>query len=222
MTNPAKQRRYRSPLRTEQARQTRLRILEAARELFYTQGYATTTINTISKTAGVSPDTVYDTFRSKRGLLKELLGISDAPGGDGDGDRQRPTPTTPGPYAISQETDQRRQIAMLAADTSHQLERLRPLDDILRDAAVTDREMAALQHDQRLGQRRQMTAVARWISERGPLRDEMPVDQAAAVIWTLTTPEVHHMLRVIWQWSAEQYEAWLGRTLTDTLLPRPR
>jgi hypothetical protein len=80
--------------------------------------------------------------------------------------------------------------------------------------------MAALRDDQQLGQRRQATTtVAIWISERGPLRNGMPVDQAAAVIWTLTTPEVHHMLRVIWQWTAEQYEVWLNRTLTDTLLP---
>ncbi|WP_322747651.1 MULTISPECIES: helix-turn-helix domain-containing protein [unclassified Frankia] len=219
MTDPARHRRYRSPLRTEQARQTRLRILEAARELFRAQGYAPTTISTISKAAGVAPDTVYDAFRSKRGLLKELLGLSGTQHADDIRDHAMPGRVEP--PAIRQETDQRRQIAMFAADASHQLERLRPLDDILRGAAATDREMAAFRENQQLGQRRQtMTTVALWISEHGPLRDGMPVDQAAAVIWTLTAPEVHHMLRVIWQWTAEQYETWLGRTLTDTLLPR--
>ena len=47
----------------------------------------------------------------------------------------------------------------------------------------------------------------------------MPVDEAAAVLWTLTSPEVHHMFRVDWGWSPERYERWLRTTLEHSLLP---
>jgi len=53
----------------------------------------------------------------------------------------------------------------------------------------------------------------------GPLREGMPVEEAAAVLWTLTSPEVHRMLRVDWAWPAERYERWLRGTLVSTLLP---
>lgn len=39
-----------------------------------------------------------------------------------------------------------------------------------------------------------------------------------AVVWTLTSPEVHRMYRVDWQWSAEDYRNWLRDTLLRTLL----
>ncbi len=238
MTDPVRRRTYHSPLRAEQALRTRLRILEAASELFHAHGYATTTISAISRAAGVSPDTVYDAFRSKRGLLKELIdnaavgtgihpsGGTDGGGTDGDGtdgggtDGDHLVSGVEDPHAIRRETDQQRQIEIFAAGTSRLLERTRPLDDILRGAAAADREVAEIRDDQHLRRRRQsMITVAGWIAERGPLRDRTPIDEAAAILWTLTTPEVHHMLRVTWQWTAAQYEAWLCRTLTDALLP---
>jgi hypothetical protein len=41
------------------------------------------------------------------------------------------------------------------------------------------------------------------------------------VVWTLTSPEVHQMLRDTWDWPPERYEQWLRETLTATLLPPP-
>ena len=49
----------------------------------------------------------------------------------------------------------------------------------------------------------------------------MPVEEAAAVIWTLTSPEVHRMLTVDWAWTSPRYEDWLRTTLQTTLLPDP-
>jgi hypothetical protein len=47
------------------------------------------------------------------------------------------------------------------------------------------------------------------------------VDEAAgaAIVWTLTSPEAHRLLRVDRAWTAERYAEWLGETLTLTLLP---
>ena len=48
-------RRYHSPLRADQAQQTRRKIIEAAFGLFADQGYARTTIAQVADLAGVSP-----------------------------------------------------------------------------------------------------------------------------------------------------------------------
>lgn len=61
-------RRYRSELRTEQARSTRERILQAAAETFTRRGYAGTTIADIAASAGVSVETV-----KSHGPKRELL-----------------------------------------------------------------------------------------------------------------------------------------------------
>jgi len=64
-----------------------------------------------------------------------------------------------------------------------------------------------------------MRSVAGWVAANGPLRNDMSVDAAAAMLWTLASPEVHRMLTVHWHWSREQYQDWLQETLTAALLP---
>ena len=44
-------------------------------------------------------------------------------------------------------------------------------------------------------------------------------DDAADIIWTLTSPAVHRLLRVDRNWSAKHYAEWLSETLIRTLLP---
>lgn len=206
---------YRSSLRTEGARQTRRLVLDAALRLFTDQGYARTTLAEIAAGAGVSVETIYKTFRNKRGLLQALADVT--VGGD---DEATPMLERTGPLALRDETDQRRQLAMFAAGMAVQMDRVGPFDAILRSAAAVDPEVAALRDDLQLRQRRgAMTMIAGWVAARGPLRDRMSVEHAAAVIWSMTSPEVHHMLRTDWGWSTAEYEKWLRDTLTSGLLP---
>ncbi|MEJ7800902.1 MAG: hypothetical protein WKF60_10295 [Ilumatobacter sp.] len=102
-----------------------------------------------------------------------------------------------------------------------QLERVRPMDDILRSAAPVDREAADLRDDLQLRQRGSaMRTVVAWIAAHGPLRSGLSEVDATAVVWTLTSPEVHLMLRDTWGWPKERYRDWLRNTLTATLLDR--
>lgn len=165
--------------------------------------------------AGVSVDTVYSAFTSKRGLLKEVMDVS--VGGD---DAAVEVLAREGPQRMRREPDQRQQLRMFAAGMARQLELVRPLDDVLRSAAAADPEVAALRHDQTVRQRHAaMTQVVGWVRERGPLREGMDPAYAADVVWTLTSPEVHHLLCGVRGWSRERYEEWLRDTLTSTLLP---
>ena len=64
---------YRSPLRDRQRAETRAAVIDAARDPFVEQGYAATSIAEIARTAGVSPETVYATFGTKRELLRAVV-----------------------------------------------------------------------------------------------------------------------------------------------------
>ena len=207
---------YRSSVREERARQTRRRLTDAATEHFLEAGYARTSLAAIAGTAGVSVDTVYKTFGSKIGLLKEVL---DA--GIGGDDVPVPLLERAGPQALREETDQRVQVRMLAAGVTGQLERIRPLDDILRSAAAVDREAAALREDTQVRQRRTaMRTIVGWIAAHGPLRDDLSVNRAAQVVWTLTSPEVHLLMRDTGGWSEPSYRAWLEQAIADGILEK--
>src|SRR3954468_23101766 len=65
----------RSSKRTERARQTRRRIVDAAHHLFVEQGYGVTLMPEIASKAGVAVQTIYFTFGNKRSLLKEVVDV---------------------------------------------------------------------------------------------------------------------------------------------------
>ena len=50
-------------------------MIAAAAERFVEQGYAATSISEIARTAGVSPETVYAAFGSKRDLLRATMDV---------------------------------------------------------------------------------------------------------------------------------------------------
>ena len=66
----------RSPLRTEQAAQTRRRILEAAGEVLVEQGFSGTRVEDVADRAGVAVPTVYKVFTNKRNLLTSALNVA--------------------------------------------------------------------------------------------------------------------------------------------------
>src|SRR6476469_8572348 len=68
-----KGRSYRSPLREQQAQQTRDRLAAGALALFTAKGYQATTVAEIARSAGVSVPTVHAVFEGKKGLARHLL-----------------------------------------------------------------------------------------------------------------------------------------------------
>jgi AcrR family transcriptional regulator len=61
-----------TPLRDAQKAFTRNRICEAARELFFVQGFARTTIDQIAEAAGTRRSTLYTHFKDKEEILQEI------------------------------------------------------------------------------------------------------------------------------------------------------
>src|SRR6185295_2951754 len=136
---PVKRRAYSSTVRREQAAQTRSRILDAASELFESNGYARTTIVAIAQRAEVAADTVYAIFGSKARILTALIDVRLAPAAGVANVMDRPQA-----HAVRDEVDQRRQIAAFARDMAGVSARVRPVYEILRTASAVEPEMAAI------------------------------------------------------------------------------
>jgi AcrR family transcriptional regulator len=211
MAKPVKPRRYASPLREEQAAQTRARILDAARALFVRDGFARTTVKAIAATAKVAPDTVYATFGTKVGLLTALID-RELTGSAG----VASVTERPEALAVRDELDQREQIRLFTRDIATVLERVRPVVEILRSASAVDADLLAVSQNLDTTRLDQIRKVAGWLAARGPLRVDS--DRAAEIIWAIASPDVARMLCDGRGWSNDEYAAWLADTLAHALL----
>ncbi len=209
-------RRYRSPRRLEQAATTRRDVLTAARELFVTKGYNSSTIAEIAERGRVSVDTVYATVGRKSALLRELV----------------ETAISGTDQAIP--ADHRDYVArMRAARTGHDAmtiyalaitgiqERLAPVFLALRDAASTDRDCASLWAEISERRAKNMRAMAADLRAKGDLREDLTDDQVADIIWSMNSAEYWDLLVRERGWTPDQFAAWLTDAWTRLLLRAP-
>src|SRR6476661_5684328 len=122
--------------RSARARASRARTLEVARRRFLADGYASTSVESIAEEAGVSPATIYKSYGGKRGLARAVC--EDALGGAG------PSAAEERSNALRSLADPHQLIAGWGELTAEVAPRIAPLLLVLRDAAGTDREAAAL------------------------------------------------------------------------------
>jgi hypothetical protein len=118
-----------------------------------------------------------------------------------------------------QEPEQRPWLSLLTHITRTILERAGSTHAIIRSAAASDPEIAALRlthQEQRLDVQ---TEYARLLAEVGPLREGLTIDGTGECYLILASPELHHILTTERGWSRDRYEAWLHDALTAQLLP---
>ena len=213
-TPPARsRRRYDSTRRREQARRTRLDILDAAGQLFVERGYAGTKLSAVAEAAGVAVDTVYAAYGSKPGLLRAL--VTAALRGSEDAEPLRESATI---QAIRAEPDARRKLTLYGGLLAEVNPRLAPLARVLREAAPSEpviAEMWAGLQDDRLDGMREFAAH---LGDSGALRDGVSKAQARDVLWALGSPELHDLLVSARGWSVKRYGAWVAEQMIAALL----
>jgi AcrR family transcriptional regulator len=205
---------YRSRLRAEQAAQTRLRILEASGDLFAERGYVATTIDAVAAGAGVAVDTVYAIFGTKKGLLSALIDLRVTGSSEGSD-----VLAGEGPRALRRVSNQRQMLAGFAADIVPRVERVRPIDEVMQSAGAIDPDIADLRARMQENRFSKVKTFIEWLAANGALRQDMDVDEAATIAWTLTSPEVNRLLRDVRGWPSQRYQHWLSTTLVRVLLP---
>jgi AcrR family transcriptional regulator len=208
-------RRYESPEREAQARRTKEAVIEAAARQFLNTGYAGTTIAAIAEEAGVSVATIYKTFRSKPGIVRAIY------------DHRLKGRGPVSPYQRSEEMRMQereprtimRSWGALAAEVGKEVT---PILLLLRSAADTDPDAAALLEEISEHRLKRMRYLARFLGERGYLRDGVSVAQAADVMWACTSAELHELFVMQRSWSIPRFGRFVADFMIASLLPEPR
>ena len=214
MATPVKSSRdYHSPHRQQQAAATRRRILDAANDLFESQGYPATTMADIAARAGVALKTVYVAFSTKSQLLRALWDLLLK--GDQD---ESPVADRLWYRQVLDEEDPHQQLLMLADVSCVVKRRIGGILRVVRTAAPVDRDSGDLwrliQSDFHANQR----AVVESLAGKGALRADLDVARATDVLWTLNHPDVWLLLVGDRGWGPQEFERWLGETACQQLL----
>jgi len=197
---------YKSLLRQRQAGNTRKRIGEAARRLLQSEGYAGMTMEAIAKRAQVSVQSVYAIFKSKTGILTELLDQSTF-----GADYEEAVRTALG----ASDPEMRLRLAAGIARNVHDAQSA--TFDLLRGAGVVAPELAKLEEQrERLRYERQEQILS--LREADNFRKGLDYATARDILWTLTSRDVYRMLVRERAWSSQKYQDWLGDTLVHALL----
>jgi AcrR family transcriptional regulator len=205
-------RRYDSSGRQAQARRNREAILDAAQRQFLDGGYAATTIAAIAAEAGVSVETIYKAFGGKPGLVRAIY------------DRgligREPVPAFQRADAMRErETDPRtimRNWATIASEVSTVVS---PIARLVRFAAASDPDMAALLRANNDVRERRARHHARFLKRRGYLREGVSLAQATDILWTCTSDELYDLMVLQRGWSGSRYARFLADYLIAALLP---
>jgi AcrR family transcriptional regulator len=202
-----KKRPYRSLVRERQAGDTRHRIVEATRQLLQREGYAGMTIEAIARRAQVSAQSVYAIFKSKTGILTELLDQSTLGPDYEDAVRRALSANDP-------ETRLR-----LAAPIARQIHDAQSATfDLLRGAGVVAPELAKLELQRESLRYERQERMIMSLRAAGRLRPELNDATARDIFWALTGRDVYRMLVRERDWSSQKYQDWLADILVSSLL----
>jgi AcrR family transcriptional regulator len=198
---------YHSRVRQRQAEETRRRILEAARSLFESCGYAVTTLEAIAEMAEVSPKTIAAVFGSKGALLAEVI---------------NPESFNTSVQQLIEElratVDPLPRLSLVAQITRQAYEPQARSLELLRTAGAVAPELADLAQQVEARRRQNQTRLIASLHEQRVLRSGLSFEEATDVMWALTSYDFYRMLVVERRWEPERYEMWLAQLLVQNLL----
>jgi AcrR family transcriptional regulator len=200
-------RKYNSESRRSQAAVTKRVILLAAKRLFDSNGFDRTTIEGIAGAARVSAPTVYALFKSKEGVLRELFNEVIF------SDRYRSL------VDEAASCDDPRQALKIAAHITRMLHDAEESEiGLIRGASLMSPDLRSLEREaEHIRYERQHFLVLRLEKEK-LLPDTLSSTRARDILWSLTSPDIYRMLVIEKEWSSDEYETWLSKTLLQTLV----
>ena len=202
---------YDARSRQAQAERTRELLLDAARGLLLTDGYAATTMARVARACDVSVESVYKRFGGKPGLVRAV--VDKALAGEGR------TPAEQRSDALSA-TDPELLLRGWAQLTAEVAPRVAPILLLVRAAASHDQELFELAGELDQTRRRRMTDNAGRLAAAGQLRPGLTVEHAADVLWAYSSPELYDLLVLRSSWELPRYARFVEDGLRAHLLPR--
>lgn len=204
---------YRSPRRVEAAQETRKLIRAAAARLFVAQGVSATSMRQIAEAAGVAERTVYSVFPTKALLFNEVVNIAVV------GDEQ-PVPVAGRAdfTAAFTATDPAVAVTILVEFGCALLDRAGDLIMAAIESAGADPDMREFNDRSSEAMTANMLAVAKAWKRNGLLRPGLDPKSAAAMLYTLSSPHVYHLMRRRQGWTTRRYRDWLQANIMSTVM----
>lgn len=186
---------------------TRNRLLEAAAAEFPVHGYAATTVTRLAAAAGVSVQTLYLVWGSKRALLRGYMERAIA------GDVASPEDASQRFTGLSPQ-QRMTEIANLLTEIA---ERAADGWQLYRDAAAVDPEIAADWHDLQI---RRHGTLSRALGDLpgGVLADGLTPQKAIDTAWVIASPESYDLLVRRRGYTLDEFRIWVAETLRTALL----
>lgn len=201
--------------RAERAEATRVRILEAAREEFVTQGYPAAMMASIAERAGVSVQMVYFAFGKKPRLFLAVMERAVV------GDEGLAPPQTAAWRAATEQPTAQGVVAAFITGLAEVFRRAAPLSVQARVAAALEEEVAAAgagEDDLRAEGYREIVRAA---ATKGALRPGLDEDRATDLLLSLYSPALYVEFTQGRGWSHEQLVGWLAASVPDLLFEPP-
>jgi AcrR family transcriptional regulator len=200
----------RSNRRQKQAAATRQDILDAARRLFATKGYGTTSMAAIAREAETAVQTIYDSIGAKHAIILALVGVIEEEAGV-DEFRQR----------ISQARESREAIALFVGLTRQFTERSGDVFVAMMTAAPSEPDVAAAWDEANRNHRQGARYVVDLLDRLGALKPGISVEQAGDALAMLTWGVTWQQLTGVYGWSLDECERWLNESIGTLLLGAP-
>jgi AcrR family transcriptional regulator len=200
---------YHAPVRTEQAAQTRRRVLQAAAEAFTERGWAGTTIADVARAVGITAQAVHLSVGAKPALL--IGAVQHAVAGD-----QSDVPLIerePFRHAYATDADLHQRASAFAAGTSEVYQRAGRLFLVLAQTASVDSDLAALwdrARSARLADCRRLVELTG--RRRAPLQQRL-----TDLLFVQSGPSVYADLVGDRRWSNDAYQSWLTTAIENLL-----
>lgn len=205
----SKKRPYQSTSRNAQAAQTKKRILEAAKDLFESEGFEYATIEKIAQVATVAIPTVYALFQSKLGVLRALM------------DEVFPKDQFETLVEKSKEALSPKERLQYSAKIARQIyDAERAQMEVLRGASVLSPEFKELEKEREMRRHDRQEVTISAMAKENSLAQGMNVSRARDLLWVFTGRDIYRMLVIERGWSSEEYEKWLAELLANILIVR--
>ena len=188
-------------------RDTRNRLLEAAEAEFTAHGYAGTTVTRLAAAAGVSVQTLYLAWGSKRALLRGYMenALSGGTGSAEDADR------------LFAGLPPRERLAGLAALVTEIAERAATGWSLYRDASAVDPEIAADWNELQMLRHRLFTRILSGIPVTA-LAEGLTMKTAVDTAWTIASPESYDLLVRRLGYQLHEFHDWMKQNLITAIL----
>jgi len=173
---------YNQKARAESAAETRRRVIAVTRDLLTRSPLESVSLPAIAAEAGVARSTVYTIFGSREGLMVAVAEDLLERGGFARIGQALRGPDVVRAFEVSMD------VAMELYSQEHEV------SWALLSLAAVDRDASSAAARLNFGRRDGMRKIAQRMHDQGVLRDDVTVDEAADVLWLITSFETFGQL----------------------------